>query len=86
MALEKAYYHRASNPAHEMFIIRSQARLVFGHLKLKDGERIYYDQFYDTGLTVCRVMGWSWAEWCETPLSVANRLIERLNEAEKTRG
>jgi hypothetical protein len=32
-----------------MFIIRSQARLVFGHLKLKDGERIYYDQFYDIG-------------------------------------
>jgi hypothetical protein len=30
-------------------VIRSQARLVYGNLKLKDGERIYYDQFYDVG-------------------------------------
>ncbi len=32
-----------------MIILRSQARLVYGSLKLKDGERIYYDQFYDVG-------------------------------------
>ena len=28
-------------------LIRSQARLVRGVLKLKDGQRTYYDQFYD---------------------------------------
>ena len=32
-----------------MIILRSQARLVYVSLKLKDGERIYYDQFYDVG-------------------------------------
>lgn len=30
-------------------VIRSQARLVYGSLALKPGERIYYDQFYDVG-------------------------------------
>ena len=32
-----------------VIILRSQARLVYGSLKLKDGERIYYDQTYDVG-------------------------------------
>ena len=32
-----------------MIVLRSQARLIYGSLKLKDGERIYYDQFYDIG-------------------------------------
>ena len=39
-------------------IIRSQARLVYGNLKLKDGERIYYDQFYDVGAPN---QGWTFA-------------------------
>ncbi len=31
-------------------VVRSQARLVYGNLKLKDGERVYYDQFYDVAV------------------------------------
>jgi hypothetical protein len=31
-------------------LIRSQARLVNGNLKLRDGDRIYYDQFYDVAV------------------------------------
>ncbi|MFO0594554.1 MAG: hypothetical protein U0228_04600 [Myxococcaceae bacterium] len=30
-------------------VVRSMARLVNGHMKLRDGDRIYYDQFYDVG-------------------------------------
>lgn len=31
-------------------IIRSQARMVFGNYPLREGERVYYDQFYDAAL------------------------------------
>jgi hypothetical protein len=31
-------------------LIRSQARLVNGNLRLRDGDRIYYDQFYDVAV------------------------------------
>lgn len=31
-------------------LLRSQARLIYGSMKLKDGERIYYNQFYDVGM------------------------------------
>lgn len=31
-------------------VVRSQARLVYGNLKLKAGERVYYDQFYDVAV------------------------------------
>jgi hypothetical protein len=30
-------------------VIKSAARLVNGNMKLRDGDRIYYDQFYDVG-------------------------------------
>lgn len=31
-------------------LLRSQARLIYGSMKLKDNERIYYNQFYDMGM------------------------------------
>ncbi len=33
-----------------VLLIRSQARLVNGNLKLRDGDRVYYDQFYDVAV------------------------------------
>jgi hypothetical protein len=30
-------------------VVRSQARLVRGEMRLREGQRIYYDQFYDVG-------------------------------------
>lgn len=29
-------------------LVRSQARLVTANMRLRDGDRVYYDQFYDT--------------------------------------
>ncbi|MFZ5444272.1 MAG: hypothetical protein ACOZQL_30020 [Myxococcota bacterium] len=31
-------------------VIRSQARLVFGNYRLREGDRVYYDQLYDAAL------------------------------------
>jgi hypothetical protein len=30
-------------------LLRTQAKMIFGQLKLKEGERIYYEQIYDVG-------------------------------------
>lgn len=30
-------------------LLRTQAKMIYGSLKLKDGERIYYEQLYDLG-------------------------------------
>jgi hypothetical protein len=31
-------------------VIRSQARMIHGNYRLREGERVYYDQFYDAAL------------------------------------